>query len=75
MKTETTGTIIAGAVQLDERIDLPDNSRVRVAVEPLGECRTGFQTGLRAWKQFCQRHPVDSEGRRYTRDELHEFSL
>jgi hypothetical protein len=72
MKTETTGTIVAGVVQLDGRIDLPDNSRVRVAVEPLEEWRTRFQTGLKAWKQLRQERPVNSGGSRYTRDELHE---
>ena len=72
MKTETTGTIVAGVLQLDERIDLPDNSRVRVAVEPLEEWRTRFQTGLKAWKQLRQDRPVNSGGRHCTRDELHE---
>jgi hypothetical protein len=72
MRTETTGTIVAGALQLDERIDLPDNSRVRVAVQPLEEWRTRFQTGLNAWKQLCHDRPIDSGGRHYTRDELHE---
>ena len=52
--------IIAGLLQLDERIDLPDNCRVRVAVEPLGDWRAGFQMGLSAWKQFCPRRPVKS---------------
>ncbi|NLF71199.1 MAG: hypothetical protein GX575_19380 [Candidatus Anammoximicrobium sp.] len=72
MKTETTGTIVAGVLQLDERIDLPDQSRVRVAVAPLEEWRTRFQTGLKAWKQLCHDRPANSGGRRYTRDELHE---
>jgi hypothetical protein len=72
MKTETTGTIIAGLLQLDEHLDLPDNSRVRVAVQPLDDWRTRFQTGLNLWKQLCQEHSINSGGRRYTRDELHE---
>ena len=72
MKTETTGTVVAGVLQLDERLDLPDNSRVRVVIQPLEEWRTRFQSGLKEWKQLCQDRPVDSGGRRYTRDELHE---
>ena len=72
MKTETTGTVVGGALQLDERLDLPDNSRVRVAVQPLEEWRTRFQNGLNAWKQLRQDRPVNSGGRHYTRDELHE---
>ena len=72
MKTETTGTIVTGVLQLDGRIDLPDNSRVRVAIEPLEDWRTRFQTRLKAWKQRCQDRPVNSGGRHCTRDELHE---
>jgi len=72
MKSEITGTIIAGELRLDEPIDLPDNSRVRVAVEPLMELRARFHSGLKAWKQLRRQRPVNSGGRRYTRDELHE---
>jgi len=72
MKTEITGKIIGGGLLLYERIDLPDNSRVRVAVEPLEEWRGRFESGLKAWRQLCRRRPVNSGGRRYNRDELHE---
>ena len=72
MKSEVTGTIIAGALQLDQPIDLPDNCRVRVSVEPLGDWRAKFQAGLKAWKQHCRRHPINSGGHRFTRDQLHE---
>jgi hypothetical protein len=72
MRTETTGTIVAGGLQLDAPIDLPDKSRVRVAVEPLEERPSRFPSGVDAWIRFCREHPVNSGGRRYTRDELHE---
>jgi len=72
MKTETTGTVVAGVLELDERIDLPDHSRVRVALEPMEKTRTRLQAGLKAWLQLRQDKPINSGGRRYTRDELHE---
>lgn len=72
MRTETTGTIVAGLLELDQRIDLPDHSRVRVAVEPLKEWQTRFKAGLQAWRQLRQDQPINSGGRRYTRDELLE---
>jgi hypothetical protein len=72
MRTETTGTVVAGLLELDQRIDLPDHSRVRVAVEPVEEWRTRFKAGLQAWRQLRQNQPINSGGRRYTRDELHE---
>lgn len=72
MKTETTGTIIGGVLQLDQNIDLPDNSRVHVSVEQLKEWRPRFQVGLKAWKKLCRDLPINSGSRHYTRDELHE---
>jgi hypothetical protein len=72
MITETTGIVVHGALELDQRLDLPDQSRVRVAVEPMESWRSRFKEGLESWKAFCEEHPVHSGGRRYTRDELHE---
>jgi hypothetical protein len=72
MKTETMGTVVAGILKLDERIDLPDQSRVRVALEPLEERWTGLRGGVKAWRQLRENEPINSGGRRYTRDELHE---
>jgi len=69
---ETTGTVVAGVLELDQRLDLPDYSRVRVAVEPLSEWRTRYKAGLKAWRQVRQNQRINSGGRRYTRDELHE---
>ncbi len=72
MKTETTATVINGGLELDQRLDLPDQSRVRVAIEPLEGWKDRYSAGLESWKKFCEEHPVHSGGRRYTRDELHE---
>jgi hypothetical protein len=70
--TKTTGIIVGGVLKLDERIDLPDNSRVRVAIEPVSDWRARYKAGLKAWNQLCGQHPVHSGGRRFTRNELHE---
>jgi hypothetical protein len=72
MRTETTGTVVAGLLELDQRLDLPDRSRVRVAVEPLDGWGGRFRSGLKAWRQLRQEKPINSGGRCYTRDELHE---
>ena len=69
---ETMGTVVAGALKLDEQLDLPDQSRVRVAVEPLQGWEARFRAGLQAWKSFSEEHPVHAAGKRYSRDELHE---
>jgi hypothetical protein len=72
MRTETTGTVVAGTLTLDQPLNLPDQSHVRVAVEPLEGWQPQFSAGLAAWRAFCEEHPVHSRGRRYSRDELHE---
>jgi hypothetical protein len=61
-----------GGLELDQRLDLPDQSRVRVAIEPLESWKTRVSAGWQSLKEFCELHPVHSGGRRYTRDELHE---
>ncbi len=72
MTTETIATVVNGGLQLDVPLALPDQSRVRVAVEPLNDWRARFKAGLEEWKSYCQIHPVHAGRRRYTRDELHE---
>jgi hypothetical protein len=72
MKTELTGTVVAGGLRLDQDLDLPDQSRVYVAIEPLEGWQPRFTTGLESWKTFCEENPVHAGGRQYSRDELHE---
>lgn len=72
MRTETTATVRDGGLELDDRLDLADQSRVRVAIEPFENWRDRFSEGLKSWKKFCEQHPAHSGGRRYTRDELNE---
>jgi hypothetical protein len=72
MRTETTGTVVHGSLQLDRPIDLPDQSRVHIAVESEDDWRVRFEVGLRALRKLCEDRPIHASGRRYTRDELHE---
>ncbi len=72
MRTETTGIVVHGCLQLDHQIELPDQSRVRVAVEPEEDWRIRFNAGLQALQKLCEERPIHAGGRRYTRDELHE---
>jgi hypothetical protein len=47
MKVQTTGTLIDGVVQLDQPVNLPNNSRVNVSIEPMSvdpaEARAAFE--------------------------------
>lgn len=60
-----------GLLRPDEPLDLPAQARVRLTLEPLPE---GLEEG-RAWQELEQlwdEATVDSGGRRFTRDQLHE---
>ena len=72
MAAELTGTILGGQLRLDRPIELPDNSRVRVAVEPVDDWQPRLRNGLKVWKQVCEQNPIHSGRKRFTRDELHE---
>ena len=57
MRTETTGTVMAGVLTLDQPLDLPDQSRVRVAVEPLEGWQSRLSGGLDALEILLRRAP------------------
>lgn len=71
MPQRITGIIEDGVLKLDERVELPDHSRVSVIVEPLSE----VEQRLAAWNSVEERlrqRPINAQGLRFTRDELHE---
>ncbi len=72
MKAQTTGTLIDGVVQLDQPVNLPNNSRVNVSVEPMSIGPAEARAAFEAFKQRIRQRPIHSGGRRFTRDELHE---
>ena len=72
MKSRMTATVENGQLKLDERLQLPDASRVQVTIESVGDWRSTFKAGLASWIQLCDERPVRSGGRRFTREELHE---
>lgn len=76
MPTQVTATVIDGTLKLNQPVDLPSNSRVRVTVEPLAESdELSDEERRAAWERFKQRareRPVNSGGLHFTRDELHE---
>ncbi len=72
MKTETLGTVVAGELRLDQQLDLPDRSRVRVAIEPVEAWQSRLEGGLRSWMAYSDENPVHGGGQKYSREELHE---
>lgn len=72
MRTDLTGTVIAGALKLDAPVALPDQSRVRVTVESVDDSNEGWKKAIDALKRLRQERPIHAGDLRYSRDELHE---
>lgn len=71
MKTQTTATVNQGQLELDEPLDLPDQSRVQVTIELNEEWRSRYRAGLERFKKLIRERPINA-GVRFTREELHE---
>jgi len=74
MTTHVSATLIGGMLKPDEAIALPDQTRVRLTVEPIEETppKTTAQEAWQAIQNRLKERPLHFGGRRYTRDELHE---
>ena len=71
MSKRMTGTIVGGVLKFDDPVNLPDQIRVSVTVEPLVD----VEQRLAAWDSIKARlrlRPINSGGVHFTRDELHE---
>ena len=71
MSTEVTGTVLGGALNLDQPLSLPDQSRVRVTIQPL-DANDGWRSALDALERLRKERPIHAAGKRFTRDELYE---
>ena len=54
MKAQATGTLIDGVVQLDQPVNLPNNSRVNVSIEPMSIEPAVAKAALEAFKTRLQ---------------------
>lgn len=71
MSTDITGTVLGGTLKLDQPLSLPDQSRVRVTIQPVIS-NEGWRHALEALEHLRQEHPICSDGQRFSRDDLHE---
>ena len=71
MRTQTTATVHHGRLELDEPLNLPDQSRVQVTVELHQDWRSRYVSGLEQLRHLIREKPIRA-GVRFTRDELHE---
>lgn len=71
MTTQVDATFSNGVLKPDLPLALPEQSRVRLTIEPIKEPLPPTE----AWEQlkaWIRENPLHGLGRRLTRDELHE---
>jgi hypothetical protein len=74
MKSNFSGTVFGGGVQLDERVELADASRVHVTIIPVDQWTGRWNQVLATLEDLRAAHPIRSGGLKYTREQLHERS-
>ena len=75
MTTQVMATVVDGELKLDQPLELPNDCRVKIVVEvePSAERRREkSRRGIAELLEFIHKHPINSGGLRYTRDQLHE---
>ena len=71
MTMRTSATFVDGVLKPDDDLELPDQARVSVVIEPLTEARDAV-AAWNALKERIRERPIHGGGRRYSRDDLHE---
>lgn len=71
--TELQGTIVAGRIELDQPVELPDSSRVAVTLRPIVQPATADRR--EAWQRLKRRlieRPIHAGGEKFVRSDLYE---
>jgi hypothetical protein len=71
MTTQVTATFVNGILKPDQALPLPEQARVKLTIEPIGERKNPVAT-WEALKARLRARPIHGGGKRFTRDELHE---
>jgi antitoxin (DNA-binding transcriptional repressor) of toxin-antitoxin stability system len=74
MKSNFSGTVFGGGVQLDEPVELADASRVHVTIIPVDQWKGRWSQVLSTLEELRVSHPIRSGRLKYTREQLHERS-
>ena len=75
MTTQIMATVIDGILKPDQPLQLAEQTRVKLTVEPIDEWTP--EKALRAmaaFKEWVKAHPLHLGGKRWTRDELYDRS-
>ena len=68
--TELQGTIVAGRIELDQPVELPDSSRVAVTLRPI--VQPAATDGREAWQRRISERPIHAGGEKFVRSDLYE---
>ena len=66
------GTIVDGSLTLDQRLDLPDQSRVNVTLEPLGSDAPGSPRDVQILTESFATYRLDVGPRTWKREDLYD---
>ena len=71
MTTQITATVVGGMLKPDENLQLAEQTRVNLTIEPIVE-KTEPAEAWKALKAWIHQNPLHGLGRHLTRDGLHE---
>ncbi len=69
---QLTGTVIDGKLQLDQKIDIPDNTRVTVSVSEGVWDPVKAREAVERLKKRTEENALSSGGLKFTREELYD---
>lgn len=71
MSTQVAATWARGVLKPDEELPLPEQSRVRLTIEPVPS-RSEASKAWRTLRDRLSQRPIHASGLRFSRAELHE---
>ena len=71
MMMRVTGTIVDGSLMLDQKLDLPDQSRLNVTLESLGDEVSTRPRDLERLTESFARYSLDIGPRTWKREDLY----
>jgi len=72
MMMRVTGTVVDGSLMLDQKLNLPDQSRVNVTLEPLGDEVSTRPRDLERLTESFARYSLDIGPRTWKREDLYD---
>ncbi len=72
MSQVTTATFVDGVLKPEGELTLASGTKVRLMLETWADVRAQGQGACTELDRLCDEFPIDSHGRRLTRDQLHE---